>query len=53
LKVIEALLFARSVVSGEQGVPGFKEALCVAEVQTAMAKSWESGGMEAIVPIRP
>ena len=42
LKVIEAYNFLRSVVSGQQGEPGFAEALAVANVQLAIMRSWES-----------
>jgi predicted dehydrogenase len=51
LKVIEALTFAKAVATGEQGTPGFAEALRVAEVEAAMERSWKSGGREEIVPI--
>ena len=49
LKVIEALNFARSISEGVQGVPGFREALAVAEVEAAMERSWDSGGWESVV----
>jgi predicted dehydrogenase len=49
LKVIEALTFAKSVASGEQGKPGFAEALRVAEVEAAMERSWGSGTLESVV----
>ncbi|MFQ5932897.1 MAG: Gfo/Idh/MocA family protein [Nitrospiraceae bacterium] len=51
LKVIEAYQFLRSVVDGKQGVPGFAEALALAEVQAAMIRSWESGTWERVTPI--
>ena len=51
LKVIEAYQFLRSVVDGKQGVPGFAEALALAEVQAAMIRSWESGNWERVTPI--
>jgi hypothetical protein len=47
-KVIEACQFLASVVSGEQGQPGFREALAVARVQEAIMRSWES---ELWVPV--
>ena len=51
LKVIEAYQFLRSVVDGKQGVPGFAEALALAEVQAAMIRWWESGNWERVTPI--
>ncbi len=48
LKVIEAYNFLRSVVSGQQGEPGFAEALAVAKVQQAIIGSWESGRWETV-----
>ena len=52
LKVIEAYEFLRSVAAGEQGKPGFGEALAVAEVNAAMVRSWESGGWEDVTSLR-
>ena len=52
LKVIEAFQFLKSVVDGEQGEPGFAEALAVAEVQDAIARSWESGRWEPVCQIQ-
>jgi predicted dehydrogenase len=40
-KVIEAYNFLKSVTSGQQGEPGFKEAYHVARVQEAIIHSWE------------
>jgi predicted dehydrogenase len=48
LKVIEAHNFLESVVSGQQGQPGFAEALAVAQVQQAIIRSWESERWEAV-----
>jgi predicted dehydrogenase len=48
LKVIEAYNFLRSVATGEQGQPGFAEALAVAHVQQAIMRSWESERWEAV-----
>jgi predicted dehydrogenase len=48
LKVIEAYNFLRSVVSRQQGEPGFAEALAVANVQQAIMRSWESEHWEAV-----
>ncbi len=51
LKVIEAYQFLQSVVDGKQGVPGFAEALALAEVQAAIVRSWESETWEPVTPI--
>jgi len=48
LKVIEAYNFLHSVVTGQQGEPGFAEALAVADVQQAIMRSWESERWEAV-----
>ena len=48
LKVIESYNFLRSVVSGQQGEPGFTEALAVANVQQAIMRSWESERWETV-----
>ena len=48
LKLIEAYEFAKSVITGEQMEPGFREALAVAEVQEAMVRSLESGSWEDV-----
>ena len=52
LKVIEAYEFLKSVVAGQQGVPGFAEALAVANVQTAVELSWETKQWEAVESIQ-
>jgi predicted dehydrogenase len=52
LKVFEALEFLKSVVAGEQGSVGFADALAAAEVEAAMARSWESGGWEEVTSLR-
>jgi predicted dehydrogenase len=52
LKVIEAYEFLKSVAEGKQGTPGFAEALAVANVQTAVERSWESGRWEKVGSIR-
>ncbi len=51
LKVIEAHKFLQSVATGVQGEPGFAQALGVAKVQAAMARSWESDRWEAVVEV--
>ena len=48
LKTIEAYEFLRATLERRQGVPGFAEALAVAEVHAAMARSWESGQWEDV-----
>jgi hypothetical protein len=52
LKVIEAYEFLKSVAAGKQGSPGFAEALAVANVQTAVERSWESERWEKVESIR-
>jgi predicted dehydrogenase len=48
LKVIEAYNFLQAVASGQQGEPGFAEALAVARVQQAIVRSWQSGRWEEV-----
>jgi predicted dehydrogenase len=48
LKVIEAYNFLHSVVTGQQGEPGFAEAKAVAQVQQAVIRSWESQHWETV-----
>jgi predicted dehydrogenase len=48
LKVIEAYNFLRSVVTRQQGEPGFAEAQAVANVQQAIIRSWESERWETV-----
>jgi hypothetical protein len=48
LKTIEAYNFLQSVVTGQQGAPGFAEALAVANVQQAMLRSWTSECWESV-----
>ena len=52
LKTIEAYEFLKSVAEGRQGQPGFEQALAVANVQTAMMRSWESERWETVESIR-
>jgi predicted dehydrogenase len=52
LKVIEAFEFLQSLTKGDQGQPGFSEALAVAEVQAAMFRSWETGRWEDVQSLR-
>lgn len=51
LKLIEAYQFASSIAEGRQRTPSFTAALAVAEVQAAMARSWESGRWEDVTPL--
>ena len=48
LKVIEAHQFLQSIANGQQGEPGFAEALTVADVLAAMERSWRTGAWEAV-----
>lgn len=52
LKTIEAYQFLRSIAEGKQGQPGFAEALAVANVQTAVVRSWESERWERVESIK-
>jgi len=52
LKTIEAYHFMRSIIDGKQRSPSFADALAVAEVQAAAAKSWDSGSWEDVVSLR-
>jgi predicted dehydrogenase len=53
LKVIEAHQFLQTVASGEQGEPGFSEALAVAGVLSAIERSWDSGKWEDVREVEP
>ena len=48
LKLIELYEFLQAVGSGAMFSPDFEAAARVAEVQAAMARSWESGGWEGV-----
>jgi len=52
LKVIEALEFLQSVVTGMPHRPGFEDALANASVAAAIARSWASGGWEDVISLR-
>ena len=52
LKVIEAAEFLKSIKEGKQSAPGFEDALAVANVQSAMIRSWETGGWEDVTSTR-
>ena len=47
-KAIEAFQFLKSVATGEQGEPGFREAFAVAKVQEAIMRSWDSERWEPV-----
>ncbi len=51
LKLIELYEFLRAVVSESPFWPNFDDAARVAEVQAAMARSWESGAWEEVKEI--
>jgi predicted dehydrogenase len=52
LKTIEAHQFLKSVLEGRQGEPSFAEALAVAEFQSAVEASWQSGHWEDVKSLR-
>ncbi|MCB9079791.1 MAG: Gfo/Idh/MocA family oxidoreductase [Anaerolineaceae bacterium] len=52
LKVIESFNFLNSIAAGKPGSPGFGEALQVANVQTAIERSWESERWETVESIQ-
>ena len=52
MKVIEIAQFMESVMSGEQGEPGFAEALAVADVNAAMMRSWDSDKWEDVTSLK-
>jgi predicted dehydrogenase len=52
LKTIEAYQFLKSVATGQQGQPGFTEALAVANVQTAVQRSWASERWEKVESVK-
>jgi predicted dehydrogenase len=49
LKIIETYQFLKSIVDGKQGEPGFREALAVAGVQSAIQRSWQSERWENVI----
>ncbi len=52
MKLIEALQFLKSVQAGTPHRPNFEDALAVASVAAAMARSWESEKWEDVVSLR-
>ena len=52
MKVIECYQFLKAVASGRQAAPGLADALAVADVHTAMIRSWESGNWEDVSSLR-
>ena len=51
MKIIEALEFLKSVATGRRHRPDFGDALAVASVAAAMARSWESERWEDVVSL--
>jgi predicted dehydrogenase len=48
LKIIEAYEFLKSIAKGQLSEPSFSEAMAVANVQAAIARSWETRSWERI-----
>jgi len=53
LKIIEASQFLKSIADGQLSEPSFSEALAVANVQAAIARSWETRAWERIQSVPP
>ena len=53
LKIIEAYEFLKSIAEGKLSEPSFSEALAVANVQAAVARSWETRSWEQVRPVAP
>jgi predicted dehydrogenase len=53
LKIIEAYEFLKSIADGKLSEPSFSEALAVANVQAAVARSWETRSWEHVQPVPP
>jgi predicted dehydrogenase len=53
LKIIEAYEFLKSIAAGHLSEPSFFEALAVANVQAAIARSWETKTWERIHSVPP
>ncbi len=52
LKTIEAYQFLKSIAEGQQGSPGFADALAVANLQDAIQRSWQSQKWEQVNSLR-
>jgi predicted dehydrogenase len=52
LKIIEAHQFLKSILDGQQAAPGFAEASAVAQVQSAIQHSWDTGHWEDVGRLR-
>ncbi len=52
LKLIEALEHLESVAAEESHAPSFEDALVVASVANAIARSWDSQRWEDVVSLR-
>ena len=53
LKIIEAYEFLKSIAAGKLSEPSFSEALAVANVQAAVARSWETRAWERVQRVPP
>jgi len=53
LKIIEAYEFLKSIADGQLSQPSFSEAVAVANVQAAIARSWETRAWERIQSVPP
>ena len=53
LKLIEALEYLTAVIENRPFHPGFDDAVIVAAVLDAMARSWTTGAWEEIRPLLP
>lgn len=52
LKTIEAFEFLQAIRTGQQSPPGFADALTVADVQTAIVRSWETKSWQEVTSTR-
>ncbi len=52
LKLIEDLEFLKAVAAGREAAVTFADALAAAEVEAAMARSWDSGTWEHVTSLR-
>jgi len=53
LKIIEAYEFLKSIAAGQLSEPSFSQALAVASVQAAVARSWETRAWERVQSVLP
>jgi predicted dehydrogenase len=52
LKLFEDLEFLKAVADGREAAVTFADALAAAEVEAAMARSWDSGTWEDVTSLR-